>query len=69
MNGMYDSTLFQPIDTQCRPLQRYLHKLTGVRYVAVSEIDGVYELSPLHGERKHASQEQLTNADIWQRLV
>ncbi|MDH4559174.1 hypothetical protein E8F11_29080 [Pseudomonas sp. BN417] len=69
MNEMYDSTLFQCIDAQCKPLLRYLHKLTGIRYTAVSEASGTYELSPIHGERKHASQEQLADAEVWQKLV
>ncbi|MCY1452741.1 hypothetical protein D9M71_696830 [compost metagenome] len=69
MNGMYESTLFQCIDAQCQPLLRYLHKLTGIRYAAVSEAGGIYELSPIHGERKHASPEQLANAEVWQRLA
>ncbi|AYF90018.1 hypothetical protein SA496_22255 [Pseudomonas sp. JS3066] len=69
MNGMYDSTLFQRLDAQCQPLLRYLHKLTGVRYAATSEADGIYELSPIHGEHKHASQDQLANAEVWQKLV
>lgn len=69
MNGMYDSTLCQRIDAQCQPLLRYLHKLTGIRYAAVSEAGGIYELSPIHGERKHASPEQLANAEVWQRLL
>lgn len=69
MNGMYDSTLLQRIDAQCQPLLRYLHKLTGVRYAAVSETGGIYELSPIHGERKHASPEQLADAEVWQKLV
>ncbi|AOE87513.1 hypothetical protein [Pseudomonas sp. TCU-HL1] len=69
MNRTYDSTLFQRIDARCQPLLRYLHKLTGIRYAAVSEAGGIYELSPIHGERKHASQEQLANAEVWQKLV
>ncbi|MDH4609959.1 hypothetical protein E8F12_15545 [Pseudomonas sp. BN102] len=69
MNGMYDSSLFQRIDAQCQPLLRYLHKLTGIRYTAVAVAGGTYELSPIHGERVHASHEQLANAEVWQKLV
>ncbi|MNU10686.1 hypothetical protein D3C72_2579860 [compost metagenome] len=47
----------------------YLHKLTGIRYTAVSEAGGIYELSPIHGEWKQVSQEQLANAEIWQKLA
>ncbi|MCY1419377.1 hypothetical protein D9M71_349650 [compost metagenome] len=69
MNGMYDSTLFQRIDAQCQPMLLYLHKLTGIRYTAVSEAGGIYELSPIHGEWKQVSQEQLADAEVWEKLV
>ena len=69
MNGMIESTLVQRINAQCHPLLRYLHKLNGVRYSAVYEAAGIYELNPIHGEPKHASLDDLANTEVWQRLV
>ncbi|WP_342245695.1 hypothetical protein [Pseudomonas sp. OTU5201] len=69
MNGTYDSTVFPRIDTQCQTALCYLHKLTGIRYAVVYLASDVYELSPIHGEQKHASQEQLANVEVWQKLA
>lgn len=68
MNTMTHSALAMRIDTQCHPLLRYLHKLSGVRYLAVYDAAGSYELSPINGQQKHATNRELANAGVWERL-
>lgn len=64
MNTMTNSALVIRINAQCHPLLRYLHKLSGVRYLAA----GSYELSPINGQPKHATDRELANTEVWQRL-
>lgn len=68
MNTMTNSALVMRINAQCHPLLRYLHKLSGVRYLAVYDAAGSYELSPISGQPKHATDRELANAEVWQRL-
>lgn len=68
MNTMTNSALVMRINAQCHPLLRYLHKLSGVRYLAVYDAAGSYELSPINGQPKHATDRELANTEVWQRL-
>lgn len=68
MNAMTDSALVLRINAQCHPLLRYLHKLSGVRYLAVYEAVGTYELSPINGQSKYATDMELANTEVWERL-
>jgi hypothetical protein len=68
MNGMTDSIQVQRINALCHPLLRYLHKLSGVRYLAVYETAGIYELNPIFGKQKHATITDLADAEVWERL-
>ncbi|MGF6695021.1 hypothetical protein M2318_005116 [Metapseudomonas resinovorans] len=45
----------------------YLHKSSGVRYRVAYTSGGVSELHPISGACKYATDEQLTNADVWER--
>jgi hypothetical protein len=71
MHGFYPSAAKQRIDMQCA---RYLHKPTGKRfYIAytaamMSELHEANELRGISGSVKYASDEQLANAEIWERL-
>ncbi|MCY1279392.1 hypothetical protein D9M68_186690 [compost metagenome] len=68
MNGMIESALVQHINAQCHPLVLYLHRLSGIHYLATYASDSTYELSPIHGQCKHASVRDLANAEVWQKL-
>lgn len=68
MNGTTESHLVRPINAPCHPLLRYLHKLSGVHYSAIYESPYGYELNPLHGRSRHATVEELANAEVWQLL-
>jgi hypothetical protein len=68
MKGMLESTLMQRINAQCNPLLLYLHRLTGIRYVATYESACSYELNPLHGQPMHVSVRDLADAEVWQRM-
>lgn len=68
MNTMTDSIAEMPDDEQRHPLLRYLHKLSGVRYAALYEALGIYELSPVHGKTKHATDKDLANTEVWEPL-
>ncbi|WP_243434546.1 hypothetical protein [Pseudomonas sp. 30_B] len=46
----------------------YLQKLSGVRYLAIPEVDDTYELTPTYGSSKHVSAEDLTDTDVWEQL-
>lgn len=67
MNTMTDSIVLIP-DAPFQPLLRYLHKLSGVRYLAVYEAVDSYELSPVHGKPKHATDKDLADTEVWERL-
>jgi hypothetical protein len=67
MNTMTESALVRRINAQCHPLMRYLHKLSGVRYLAVYDA-GSYELNPINGHVKHANDSELANTEVWERL-
>ncbi|MEF9671838.1 hypothetical protein QNM99_02825 [Pseudomonas sp. PCH446] len=69
MNAMIESALVLRINAQCHPLLSYLHKLSGVRYLAVFEVVGTYELSPINGPSKHATVRELANTEVWERLL
>ncbi|MGE8100801.1 hypothetical protein [Pseudomonas fluorescens] len=68
MNTMTESALVQRINAQCHPLMRYLHKLSGVRYLAAYDAAGSYELNPINGHAKHATDSELANTEVWERL-
>ncbi len=68
MNAMTDSALALRINAQCHPLLRYFHKLSGVRYLAVREVVGSYELIPISGRARHVSDRELANTEIWERV-
>ena len=68
MNTMTDSALVLRINAQCHPLLRYLHKLSGVRYLAAYDAAGSYDLSPISGQEKHATDRELANTEVWERL-
>ena len=68
MNAMTDSALVLRINAQCHPLLRYLHKLSGVRYLAVCEVVGSYELNPISGRARHVTDRELANSEVWERL-
>ncbi len=49
------------------PRQRlYLQKLSGVRYLAILQVDETYELTPTHGMPRHVSVEDLSKTDVWE---
>nr|WP_319527895.1 hypothetical protein [Pseudomonas laurentiana] len=68
MNTMTDSLAVMRINAQCHPLARYLNKLSGIRYSALYEQIGLYELNPLYGKVRHATDEELANTEVWERL-
>lgn len=68
MNTMTDSLAVMRINAQCHPLVRYLNKLSGIRYSALYEQAGCYELNPLYGKTRHATDEELANTEVWERL-
>lgn len=68
MNGMTESQHVRHINAQCHPLLLYLHRLSGIRYLAIYESACCYELQPIHGESRHVSLEELGNAEVWQLL-
>ncbi|WP_324731166.1 hypothetical protein [Pseudomonas paeninsulae] len=69
MNGMTESPQVQRINAQCSRPERYLHKPSGVRYSAADEAGDGYELAPIYGQSKHATTQDLANAEIWERLA
>ncbi|HCF4943875.1 hypothetical protein CW310_07540 [Pseudomonas citronellolis] len=59
---------FPPDATPCAPQRLYLQKLSGVRYLAILEIDDTYALTPAYGRTRHVTGEDLSNADVWETL-
>ncbi|MDX1724734.1 MAG: hypothetical protein R3355_16665 [Pseudomonas sp.] len=68
MSGMTDSSQVQRINAQCNRPECYLHKPSGVRYSAAFEAGDSYALDPIYGQSKHATTQDLANAEIWERL-
>ncbi|MCY1307999.1 hypothetical protein D9M68_437270 [compost metagenome] len=55
------------IDQQLQSCHVYLHKPTGIRYCLALAIGGDNELHPISGKSMYASDEQLSNAEVWER--
>jgi hypothetical protein len=53
------------IDDQCRCA--YLHINSGVHYAITNKTNSVYQLDPICGASKYATEEQLANAAIWRK--
>lgn len=68
MNGMTESPHVQRINAQCSRPECYLHKPSGVRYSAAVETSDSYALDPIYGQSKHATTQDLADAEIWERL-
>jgi len=68
MNGMTESPQVQRINAQCNHPECYLHKPSGVRYSAAVETGDSYALDPIYGQSKHATTQDLADAEIWERL-
>lgn len=68
MNGMSESFTVQHINAQCHPVLVYLHRLSGVHYLATFESACNYQLQPIHGASRHISVRELANAEVWQQL-
>lgn len=62
-------TIQLPHDSTQGASQRlYLQKLSGVRYLAILEVDDTYELTPAYGSSKHVTLDDLTDTDVWEEL-
>lgn len=68
MNGMSESFMVQHINAQCHPVLVYLHRLSGVHYLATFESACNYQLQPIYGASRPISVRELGNAEVWQRL-
>ena len=69
MSGMTESPQVQRINAQCNRPECYLHKPSGVRYSAADKAGDSYVLDPIYGQAKHATIQDLANAEIWERLA
>lgn len=45
----------------------YLHKSSGIRYRVAYTIAGTHELHPISGPCRYATDEQLGDAEVWER--
>ncbi|MCY1298790.1 hypothetical protein D9M70_482920 [compost metagenome] len=45
----------------------YLHKPTNTRYRLAFTISGTNELHPISGSCKYATDDQLANAEVWEK--
>lgn len=55
------------IEQQLQDSTIYLHKSSGVRYRVAYTSGGVSELHPISGACRYATEDQLSNAEIWER--
>lgn len=55
------------IEQQLQPSIVYLHKSSGVRYQVTYTSGGVSELHPISGASRQVPEEQLSNAEVWER--
>lgn len=53
------------IDELCR--YAYLHINSGVHYAITTKTNGVYQLDPICGASRYATDEQLHDAEIWRK--
>ncbi|MDH4566136.1 hypothetical protein E8E95_05545 [Pseudomonas sp. BN414] len=67
------TTSMQPSATQRRIEQQlqggivYLHKSSGVRYQVTYTSGGVSQLHPISGASRQVPEEQLSNAEVWEK--
>ncbi|TLX52787.1 hypothetical protein DN824_21935 [Stutzerimonas nosocomialis] len=61
---MTESPIVRRINEQCRV---YLHKPSGTRYRIVHTAGHAHELHPISGQCRYATDEQLSNPEIWER--
>ena len=64
MSGMTESPIVRRINAQCAT---YLHRPSGIRYHIAYTVAGVHELHPISGQCRYATDEQLANAEIWEK--
>lgn len=66
MSGLAESATVRRINNQCGDI--YRHKTSGIRYRVAYTIAGTHELHPISGPCQYATDEQLGNAEVWEKL-
>jgi hypothetical protein len=65
--SMQPSAIQRRIEQQLQGASIYLHKSSGVRYRVAYTSGGVSELHPISGASRQVPEEQLSNAEVWER--
>lgn len=61
------SPAMRRIEQQLQGAPIYLHKSSGVRYRVAYTSGGVSELHPISGSCRYATEEQLSNSEVWEK--